>query len=191
MGATSNTEARRVEQRRKEHYWLVFAAERGERYHVSRERFLIRCHLVSVFVTAVVGTSAFAALVSTEEPTYLAKVLVGTAALFGVFDLVVGPSRLARRHRDFARDCAELRREALHTGPKPSESELTKLVERRVEIESREPAVRRVLDALCHDELIVSRKLPPSNFSNTNLLQRIFAQVIDITPSRLRVKGQL
>ena len=109
----------------------------------------MRCHQASSFLTAVVGTSAFATLVSSGPAEDWAKWLVGAAAVLAALDLVVGFSRSARRHGEFARECAELEREALRIGPEPSEFDLAKLIDRRLEIEAREPMVRPVLDALC------------------------------------------
>ena len=191
MGAENNPRARDVEQRRKEHYRLLFAARRGVRYHLSRERFLMRCHQGASFLTAVVGTSAFAALVSSGPTAGWSKWLVGLAAVLAALDLVVGFSRTAHRHAEFARECAELEREALRVGGEPSEIELSKLVDRRLEIEAREPAVRRVLDVLCHDELVIALGLPESHLSNVTPFQRKMAQIVDIAPNRLRVKGSM
>ena len=191
MGVESKAAERDVEQRRKEHYRLLFSARRGVRYHLSRERFLMRCHQVASFLTAIVGTSAFAALVSNGPTGGWSKWLVGLAAILAALDLVLGFSRTAHRHAEFARECAELEREALRVGGEPSEIELAKLVDRRLEIEAREPAVRRVLDILCHDELVIALGLPESYLSNVTPFQRKLAQFVDVTPNRLRVKGRM
>ena len=188
MGVENNSAARDVEQRRKEHYHLLFAAQRGSRYHLSRERFFLRCQKLATFVTAIVGSGAFVTL---GENAYLTAGLVGLSALAGVYLLVVKPSESARRHGDFARECTELEREARRTGPHPSAEELAKLIEFRLDIEAREPAVHRVLDALCHDELIIAKRLPKSNLSNVTLIQRMFAQWYDLPPRRLDTKDQM
>ena len=101
----------------------------------------MRCHYVTAFLTAVAGTSAFVALSGPGDSNEWTRALVGAAAVFGALDLVLGFSRSAHRHAGFARECAELERAALRVGPDPSPSELDRLVDQRLELETREPVV--------------------------------------------------
>ena len=62
----------------------------------------------------------------------------------------------------------------------------------RLEIEANEPPVLRVLDALCHDEMIRvygHGDNDDQQRSNVSWLQRALANVVDLRPDRLRKRA--
>ena len=57
---------------------------------------------------------------------------------------------------------------------------------RRLDIESREPPTLDVLNAICHDELVIALGLDESELTNLTWLQRKLANIVDIAPHRIR-----
>ena len=163
----------------------MFAAQRSIRYHRHRERFLERLHRSGALVTAVSGSAAFAALLAEFGDAWVTS-LVAAAAVAGAIELVFGLSRAARRHSDLARDFVELEQALVRAGEGLSEPELRELQARRLEIEGREPPILRVLDGICHDELVTAHGIPNAERSNVTWLQRWLANVTDIGAHRLR-----
>ena len=76
-------------------------------------------------------------------------------AIIGALDLSVGTARKADHHGSLARQFIALEREFAH-GRDLDDDEHERLVRERLRIEATEPTVLRLLDALCHYELLRS-----------------------------------
>ena len=100
--------------------------------------------------------------------------------------LAFGPARQARLHSELARDFAALGRDMGCAGESPPEPELRELEACRPEIESREPPVLRVLDAMCHDELVTASGIDPKERAQPRWYQRWLANIVDVGAHRLR-----
>ena len=94
--------------------------------------------------------------------------------------------RGTRLHSDLARDFAALERDMVRVGESPPEPELREFEARRLEIESREPPALRVLDAMCHDELVTASGIDPKERAQPRWYQRWLANIVDVGAHRLR-----
>ena len=149
------------------HDELFFAVRRSVRYHRHRERFLDRVHHAGALLTAFAGSATVAALL-VELPArwaWLRLFAAGVTAFGGATEVVFGAARAARRHDSLAVSFLGLERDVLRAGLSPTPETLVELQSRRLDIEAGEPPVYRVLDAICHDELVtalgVDRSLVP------------------------------
>ena len=139
-----------------------------------------RCADFARVVTAVSGSATIAnVLANTGWVVHVAAV----TALASAFDLALSPGRLARQHRDLARDFIQLERNALSAH---DDQELRRIQERRLSIEEREPPHYQVLNLICHNDLIRAYGHPDSEYAKIGWLQRLLANVIDLRQHRIR-----
>lgn len=166
--------------------WRILApAQRGMRYHRYRENFFSKCHGITLFITAFSGTTGAASLFTDTFPEF-ASPLIAVAAATATAELIFRFSERARRHANLARDFIELEREIERCGPTPTEEDLKALRCRRLEIESSEPNVLRVLNVICDDEVSIANGVDERYLSNIRWHQRAFAPFFDFMPNMLR-----
>ena len=134
-------------------YELLFAVRRSVRYHERRRRFYEIWNTITVASAVIGGSSAFAALMA--DSTTVSTVFSALVALVGALDLAVGTARRADRHGDLARQFIALEQEFAH-GRNLEDDEYETLTRRRLAIEASEPPVLRLLDAMCHYEVLRS-----------------------------------
>ena len=159
-------------------YRQLFGVRRSVRYHRHRQAFFDALNDAALFVTAVAGSAACAAAFATLGWTAAAAAV---AALASAFNLVIAPSRRARRHDDLARRFIELEQSAVQPGASASDVE-----QRRLTIEQDEPPVYRVLDTICHNEVMRSLGHQDHELVRVPLWMRVTANVTDIGFYRLR-----
>jgi len=167
---------------------LLFAARRSVRYHRHREGFLDGVHHAATLLTACGAVATIAA--ATAYPgagwAWLPATTAAITALAAVHQAIFAPAGRARRHEALARDFATLERDLLRIGPSPSAESLTELQTRRLEIEAAEPRIHRVLDAMCHDELVTALGRHRAQRTNVTLLQRLCRHFFDVAPHQIR-----
>lgn len=138
---------------KKDRYRLLFAVRRSQRYHEHRRRFFDRIHRFVTGVGVFAGTAAAGAVIGQVE--WLGIALAGSVAAFSAMDLVVGSAMKARDHHDFERRWIALEQKILNAGDYPME-ELVEFRNERLRIEADEPPILRVLDVICHNEVVRS-----------------------------------
>ena len=134
-------------------YKLLFAVRRSVRYHDRRRRFYEIWNTITVAGATIGGSSAVAAIMA--DSTAVSAAFSAAVAVLGAIDLAVGTARCADRHGDLARQFISLERMFAH-GRDLDDDEYPELVRRRLEIEASEPTTLRLLDAMCHYEILRS-----------------------------------
>ena len=163
---------------------LLFGVQRSVRYHRRRERWLNGAHHIGALVIAAFGPATAVGLMAEFEP--LPVIAVVATAIAGAVRLVIGLAKKARLHSELARDFIGLERDLVRAGEEISESDRRRFVVRRLDIESKEPPVLRVLDAMCHDEIITALGYDESQRSDPDFFQRCLANIVDVGAHRLR-----
>lgn len=138
-------------------YHDLFGARKSIRYHQRRRSFFENLHALASALQVFAGASAVAALVS-GHPDWGVGLAAAAAALV-VLDLVAGTSRKATAHLNLAQQFAELERAMVPWEHRTSEldaSQATGFRQKRLQIEEAEPPKLRVVDILCHNELVTS-----------------------------------
>ena len=127
----------------------LFGVRRSVRYHMHRQAFFDRANDIGSFLVVLLSSGAVFALMGDS------KVGPGICALFAAaisaFNLVFAPSRMARKHNDLARRFIVLEQKALQ-----ADFDYISLANERLDIESNEPSIYRVVDTICHNELLRS-----------------------------------
>ena len=169
------------------HWHLLFGVRRSIRYHDRRRGFFEAFHTLVVFLALLGGSATIAAF--TSEFTKLwpewAKLLPAVlVTVFSAAELVVGTVRKAWLHGEFVRRFVELEGRLI-TNPVTDD-----LVEegwsRRLEIEAGEPTVLRVLDCICHNELLRAERYPKEEEWLIGFWQRRFAPFFDFREHTIR-----
>ena len=133
---------------------LLFGVRRSVRYHDRRRRFYEMWNTITVAGAVIGGSAAVTTVIA--DLTVVSAFTAAVVAVLGAFDLAVGTARCADRHGDLARQFIFLEREFPH-GRDLEGDAYPELVRRRLEIEASEPPVLRLLDAMCHYEIVRSQ----------------------------------
>ena len=133
-------------------YNLLFDVRRSVRYHNHRRAFYERWNAVTVTVALAGGSGAAAAFLSSSPP--LAAALASAAvALAAALDIAAGTARSGNHHAELARRFIWLEQRFAHDRNLTDE-EHEELTRARLDIEATEPPVLRLLDVICHYELL-------------------------------------
>lgn len=160
-----------------EWWYLLFGVRRSVRYHTRRRQFFDRFNMFTSSMSVIFGSSAMYALL--QDSPQQAAIAAAIVTLFASFDLVIGTAKSSRLHSDLARDFIELEKAMVSTSV-PSIKRLQEFTARRLDIEANEPPVLKVLDSICHNELIRAMGLDKKEMLKIAFYQRWFAQFVDI-----------
>jgi hypothetical protein len=145
---------------------LLFGVRRSIRYHIRRRKLFERLDFLTKFL-AVIGGSGTIISVSNPVPNKTLAVFFGSiVAFFAALDLVVGCSKAARAHHDLIRKFSALEQKIILASGDITESELNRLTTERLKIEEEEPPTMRILNVLCHNELVKARGLDKKHLVN-------------------------
>ncbi len=156
---------------------LLFGVRRSVRYHNRRRMFFDRWQTVTSWISVVFGSATVITVIEANNP----KLAVGMAAIVtfsSAVDLVVGTVKAARDHYDLAKRFISLEQEIISV-QEMDEKSLIRLKNARLDIEKDEPPVLRVLDTLCHNEMLRSMGYDKEEFKKVGLTQRFFSPVFD------------
>jgi hypothetical protein len=164
---------------------LLFGVQRSVRYHARRRQFFDRIGFITNFLTVISGGATVTVSIG-PEPHRIYTIIFGSlVAFFAAIDLIVGCSKTARDHNDLCRDFLGLQREIILAGNEITEKQINEFIGKRLEIEEAEPPKLRVLDILCHNELIKASGKNIGHMVEVGKLQRWLADVLDISADSL------
>lgn len=136
-------------------YDLLFAIRRSVRYHLHRRRFYEVWNTTTIAVASVGGSGAVAIALGNFWPNGL-PIVAAFIAIVAILDLAVGTTiRNAGHHGELTRCYIELEKEFAH-GKNLTDEELEDITRERLIIEASEPPVMRLLDMMCHYEILIS-----------------------------------
>jgi hypothetical protein len=165
---------------------LLFSLRRSVRYHIKRRQHFERLDRSIKLVTAFSGLGVAGTLLSKvgETTTVVCAALV---AFLSLFDLVYRTTDQAKLHQDLAKEFAVLEKEMiLHA---PSADTLRTLTGKRLDIEIEEPPPLRVLDSICHNELIRAMECDEAEGIPLKWYQVWLADLCDVGPGSIRKRG--
>lgn len=169
---------------------LLFGVRRSIRYHARRRMFFDRFRQLTSALGVILGSATVFTLLNEMEPLYPSLAAALVTVLFTI-DLVVGTGPAARLHNDLNRRFIDLERQMeLEEIPIDGHA-LAKHKAYRLEIEVDEPPVHRVLDMMCHNELLRAMGYEKSHFARIRLHQRLLAHFFDVQDDRVVTYGDL
>jgi hypothetical protein len=168
---------------------LLFGIRRSIRYHNCRRAYFDRINSLSSFISVLFSSAAIASLLASGGKAFLLAAS-SIVSIVSALNLVLGASRKAREHSDFAKRFVMLEKDIVGV-QLATDEEIRKWIQRRLEIEADEPPVLKVLDSLCHNDQLRSMGYDPQEFLHITRLQRTFAQFKDISDHKIqkRVKA--
>lgn len=140
------------ERLRTANYRLLFGIRRLARYHDRHCRFYGIWNTLTNVITALSTGAAGILLAGGAFPLRASIAVAASVSVLNVLDLAVGTARRANAHADLVRRFMRL--EERFAGGDLEKSELAAVRQERLTIEASEPPRLRLLDALCHFELL-------------------------------------
>ncbi len=162
----------------KDRHSLMFDVRRSVRYHNRRRAFFDRWGLITNATTIFFGSATILTILQDSGLKWLAVTSAALVTLFSTVDLVVGTTRAGRLHSDLSRRFIDLEREMTQAGAY-DEATQRLFTARRLEIEADEPPILRVLDSICHNELMRAMGYDQSKMLKIGWLQRRLSQFFD------------
>ena len=182
--------AKEQEQRDEEWRALLFGVRRSIRYHARRRMFFDRLRQITSALGVIFGSATVFTLLDKADPFYTAFAAALVTVFFAI-DLVVGTGPAARLHDDLCRRFIELERQ-MELAEKPMDAKsLAEFTARRLEVEADEPPVHRVLDMMCHNELLRAMGYDKSHFARIWFYQRWLAHFFDFQDDKVRTYGEI
>ena len=169
---------------------LLFGVRRSIRYHRRRQGFFESCHTWTMAIMVLSGSATiavFASSLNNAWPMWMQLTPSVLVTVFATFDLVIGFTRRALLYADLARRFGDLEQRMEAERTNPTDEALGKLTVQRLGIEMAEPPVLRVLDTICHNDLMraMGYKSDSEEYRKVNFLQWLFAHVFDFRQHRL------
>ncbi len=134
-----------------EQHKLLCGVRRSIRYHARRQAFYESLDRWTTFALLLLGSGAMALLLL-EHPAWVLGANFVMAFLAGL-RLVFGIGAKAGIHARFVSDFTRLEKRLRASA---SAEEVAAVTRERLELEASEPPVMRVLDVICHNELLTA-----------------------------------
>ena len=166
---------------------LLFGIRRSVRYHMKRVRFFSIVHRCIRVLLLAAGMSAFAAAIKSVGSFWQIAFSAGLALLSAI-DLVVNTAEASRKHTELAIRFLDLEKRLVLAGASIDDKTLAEFEAERLQIESCEPPILRVLDTMCHNELLRAMGYPATegHYVRIAWYQRVLAQFVDVSDHNLR-----
>ena len=165
---------------------LLFGVRRSIRYHARRRQFFDRWHMSTSAAGVIFGSAAMAALLTKESGLAVLAALIVTA--LSAVDLVVGTARMARLHEDLGKRFLTIEEDLI--GDPVTSNDLILAERARLRIEADEPPALRVLDTICHNDVLRSMG---EEYAAQRLkigpVQRFCAQLFDLKLHRIELEN--
>ena len=182
MSSTSVQEKRDVVT---EYNELMFDVRRSVRYHSKRRHFYESCYKTVLFIGFLSGP----ATVFIHEtdwpdltiflPSMVVSVLTGLSLVFNLY-------QKAALHIELMRQFVELERELEAGRSHPTEELIDRVTDKRLQIEANEPAILRVLDIVCHNELSRAMGYEKKDLYEVKFHQRLLKHFFDWNPDGIQ-----
>jgi hypothetical protein len=173
-----------------ESFWhdLLFGVRRSVRYHNRRRRFFDNVNRWKTALTLLAGSAAMVAILG-KDPQTLPLIASAFVTVVSTLDLVLATIMKARLHADLARRFLDLER-AMILVKNPTADDGREYTTQRLIIEAEEPPILRVLDVLCHNELMLAMGYTQSDLCFVPWYKRLLAPCLSMSAEGLQTIGE-
>jgi hypothetical protein len=168
---------------------LLFGVRRSVRYHNRRYRFFYSLNHWKMGLIPLFGWAAMLTLLAKSDPR-ISLVASALVVVVSTLDLVIGTNTMARLHADLARRFIELESE-LTLLKEPTDEELGIFTDRRLAIETDEPPIKRILDILGCNELMLGLGYSRDELYYVPGYKRMLAHIINFADESVLQYKQL
>ncbi|MFC1798760.1 hypothetical protein ACFLZL_03025 [Thermodesulfobacteriota bacterium] len=163
---------------------LLFGVRKSIRYHNRRRRFFDSISKFTSIIAALSGSATIITVLAKAGNHWVIS-FATIVAIFSIIDLVVGTAESARNHNDFAKRFFDLEKSII-TNKVYTDDILAELTSRRLDIEADEPPPLKVLDVICHNELVRALGYDDSELAQVTWCQRLFSQYFDLKEYKIK-----
>ncbi|MDB6122093.1 MAG: hypothetical protein JWQ71_1086 [Pedosphaera sp.] len=164
---------------------LLFGIRRSIRYHARRRRFFDRLKRGMTFLTVMCGMGTFAMLLAHVPPAWPIATAM-TLTVLAVFDLLVNTAEGVRLHADLGRRFTEIEMDLVLTEDNLTDQQVREFANQRLRVVLEEPPTMRVLDCICHNEVVRVMGHNKAYEVKLSKWQRFFANFLDVSPDEIR-----
>jgi hypothetical protein len=161
-------------------YKTEYGLSRLIRYCGKRQRFFDGLHKISIFVSAVAGSSAFVTVLANMPK--LAAWLTATIAVVSAIDNVVGFSERARKYSEQRTRYYDLYCDLVKVNPGRFSEDVYR--ERKLRIDRDNPPILRVLDVVSRNEEDIARGYGHEETIYISPFRYALRHIFDIPPKR-------
>lgn len=168
---------------------LLFSVRRSVRYHDQREGFFLLVRHMADLLVIVFGVVTVILLAEAIDEDWVLDArliipLIGPVAVAIV--LVTRVTEKGTLHQELKRDFIRLEQRMVGLrSSKKRTARLPVLVSDRLAIESREPPVLRVLDTVCHNQLVHAYEYGEEHLKKVTFVQYRLRHFFDVNPKGL------
>ena len=168
---------------------LLFDVRRSVRYHTRRREFYEKWNLSTSALSLLFGSATIFSVIKDFPGFAMAAAVLVTVT--STIDLVVGTSRMARLHFDLSRRFIALEKNMMLRSV-PIAQDYSEIWAARLDIEADEPLIKRLVDVMCHNELIRAQGLDESHCKDVPFIKRVTAHLIswNYHPAAKHSKGE-
>ncbi len=173
---------------------LLFGVRRSVRYHSRRVRFYDSLHQATTFLALLFGSATvatFSGAIAIGWPLWVKLAPAVAVSVLAALNLVAGSVAKARLHTNLMRDFVALEQSMATWQEEPSAEQLAQATAKRLGIESAEPPVLRVLDTLCHNEMLLSMGENQNLQIEVGRWQRLFANWFDFAEHKMYAQTEM
>ena len=135
-------------------YEILFSIKRSILYHQHRRRFYETWHNITILISLTFGFITVGFLLS-DMHKYLNIIVASVVATISMLDLAKNPNQKSNLHADFARKFINLETQ-IDLNTSLSNKKYSLILKERLNIESNEPSILHLLNALCHYQILRS-----------------------------------
>jgi hypothetical protein len=165
----------KIEDLTHEQYGLLFNIRRSIRYHDRRRAFFETLHRVTSALTILLSGGVLFEMAADGPMAEWMKWIGLMAALFSVFDMVIGYSASGNRHAELRARFIDLEKDILQWDGRLETWDSYRIA--RLEIERDEPPIYRALDLLCYREICLAEGTAPQKMPSVGFYQRITSHI--------------
>lgn len=169
-------------------YQLLFGIRRSVRYHRRRSRFFDKWGKWTNALNIILGSTAVASTIalsgSASRCGRIVRFAGAIVAIVSTIDILISSSVAARNHSDLARRFVELERE-MSTVNQQTMERLVDLKGKRLAIEADEPDIMRILDVMCHNDLVLADGGPSQQIYEISWFKRRLSQFVNFDTHNL------
>jgi len=155
---------------------LLFGVRRSALYHNKRVQFFDRSHKYISFFTLISGFGTITTLMSAMD-IHITMIAAAIVSILSAIDLIFTPANQARLHNELKRRFVDLERNIIVKNA--SQKDLVTFTSKRLLIENDEPPALRVLDVICHNDLMRSMGYDKADYKKVTWVQRFCADLFD------------
>jgi hypothetical protein len=165
---------------------LSFAVKRSVRYHAKRSSFFYKLNQLNSLATIVLASAVMSSMMEGVKVYDVSLSMMTGFVAFVLASIVIvfDATGQAQKHHDLSRRFIELEKAMLKANP--NQDDYAAWTKERLSIEAEDPHTLKVLDVICHNELVRAGEYGDDQMAHIGILQGWFAPFMDFRADTLK-----